>query len=142
MTRRSVVLTTGVFDLMHSNHLQMLREAKSFGDYLIVLVHCDDAVAAYKRRPVLGQDERLKQVVAVRYVDEAHIDFLPFGADALEVQLQKYQPDHYVYCGDGWDEEFAPAITRKILRRLPYHDGISTSEILGEIKQRFFDGTL
>ena len=86
--RESIVLTHGVFDLMHSNHVEALRVAKSFGDKLIVGVHSDAVAASYKRWPMLREEERLKQVQAVRYVDEAFID--P-KLETAEMHEERYQ---------------------------------------------------
>lgn len=138
----SVVLTTGVFDLMHSNHLAALREAKAFGDHLIVGVHVDTVVESYKRTPILPAEERLKQVQSVRWVDEAYIDPLPEVADSYEARYQRFRPDHFVYFGEGFEEAFEPMTRRGLLRRLPYHEGISTSQIIETVRRRLADGTL
>lgn len=59
-----------VGDLFHAGHVDFLKKARSFGDYLIVGVLADDVVEGYKRQPVLSLDERVKMVAACRYVDE------------------------------------------------------------------------
>jgi cytidyltransferase-like protein len=143
MTRPAgLVLTHGVFDLMHSNHIAALREARALGDRLIVGVHADAVVEAYKRRPVLPAEERLAQVSAVRWVDDAYIDDLPETAESYEARYQRFRPDHYVYFGPGFEAEFEPMARRGVLRRLPYHDGISTSRIIDTVRRRLADGTL
>lgn len=137
-----LVLTQGTFDLLHSNHIALLHEARAMGSSLVVGIHCDAEVAKYKHLPILNEQERLKQVQAVRWVDEAFIDYEVPNATSLEALVQKYQPAHYVYASDGWDEMFEPVIRRGILRRLPYHEGISTSKIIASIRQRLDDGSL
>lgn len=138
----SVVLTHGVFDLMHSNHIAALREAKALGDKLIVGVHTDAVVESYKRRTVLPAEERLAQVQAVRWVDEAYIDPLPETAASYEERYQRFRPDHYVYFGEGFEDVFEPMSRRGLLRRLPYHEGISTSAIIEMVRGRLADGSL
>lgn len=130
---KTVVLTHGVFDLMHSNHIAALREAKEFGTHLIVGVEADALTQSHKRTPVLDQDERLKQVQAVRYVDEAHIVDQPWSPKVLEGYLDAYEVDAYVYNGVGWEDLYKPAMDRGIFHRLPYHEGISTSKIIERI---------
>ena len=142
MTKPVIVFTHGVFDLMHSNHVQALEEAAGFGDRLVVGVHADKVVEGYKRTPVLNEEERLAQVRALACVDEAFIDHMPHTAEGMEASYQRVRPDHYVYFGDGYDDVFAPWIRRDLLRRLPYHDGISTSRIIETIRARFARGDL
>jgi glycerol-3-phosphate cytidylyltransferase len=63
--------TTGVFDLFHIGHLNILKHAKENCDYLIVGVSTDDLVESYKhKRPVIPFEERIEIVRSIRYVDE------------------------------------------------------------------------
>ncbi len=64
--------TTGVFDLFHIGHLNILRQAKERCEHLVVGVSTDDCVREYKRRlPVIPFEERIAIVKAIKYVDEA-----------------------------------------------------------------------
>lgn len=63
--------TTGVFDLFHIGHLNIIRQAKEQCEYLIVGVSTDDLVEKYKhKKPIIPYDERAAIVAAIRYVDE------------------------------------------------------------------------
>lgn len=63
--------TTGVFDLFHIGHLNILRRAREQCDHLIVGVSTDELVEEYKhKRPVICYEERRQIVEAIRYVDE------------------------------------------------------------------------
>ena len=66
-----IVLTSGSFDLLHIGHAQYLREAKKFGDVLIVGVDNDDKVKKRKgpNRPVVPEQERFKMLAHLRSVD-------------------------------------------------------------------------
>ena len=62
--------TTGVYDLFHIGHLNLLRKAKAQCDYLIVGVSTDDLVEYKGKRAVIPFEERKEIVGAIRYVDE------------------------------------------------------------------------
>ena len=67
----TVGYTTGVFDLFHIGHLNILRRAKEKCDYLIVGVSVDELVEGYKgKRPFIPYDERFAIVEAIKYVDK------------------------------------------------------------------------
>jgi len=63
--------TTGVYDLFHIGHLNVLRKAKSQCDYLIVGVTADELVQQRKNKtPVIPLKERMEIVGAINYVDK------------------------------------------------------------------------
>ena len=63
--------TTGVFDMFHVGHLNLLRRARENCDRLIVGVSTDEVVRTYKHHdPIVPYDERVAIVKAIRYVDE------------------------------------------------------------------------
>ena len=64
--------TTGVFDLFHIGHLNLLKNAKAMCDRLIVGVTSDELVT-YKHKAVIPFEERLEIVRSIKYVDAAII---------------------------------------------------------------------
>ena len=68
---QAIVTTNGTFDIVHSGHIHLLREAKAQGDFLVLGLNSDASVKAYKspKRPIVPQDERAALLAAVRYVD-------------------------------------------------------------------------
>ena len=63
--------TTGVFDMFHIGHLNILKKAKEQCDYLIVGVSTDEIVLEYKHKvPIVPFKERIAIVSAIEYVDE------------------------------------------------------------------------
>lgn len=68
---RIVGYTTGVFDMFHIGHLNVLRRAKEQCDYLIVGVSTDALCLSYKHKmPVIPYEERCAIIESIRYVDE------------------------------------------------------------------------
>jgi glycerol-3-phosphate cytidylyltransferase len=67
----SIGYTTGVFDMFHIGHLNILKKAKEHCDYLIVGVSTDELVIAYKgKNPVVPFGERMQIIEAIKYVDK------------------------------------------------------------------------
>ena len=86
--------TTGVYDMFHIGHLNILRKAKEQCDYLIVGVTTDALCMSRKNKPpIICEEDRMAIVEAIRYVDrvvpQADMDKLAavkeYGADAVFV---------------------------------------------------------
>ena len=73
--KQVIVFTNGCFDIIHSGHLDLLKEARSYGDKLIVGLNSDKSVRNLKGpdRPVIEQSERKKILSALKFVDEVII---------------------------------------------------------------------
>jgi glycerol-3-phosphate cytidylyltransferase len=68
---KKIGYTTGVFDLFHIGHLNVLKRAKLECDFLIVGVTSDElSISAKKKKPVIPFQERMEIVEAIKYVDE------------------------------------------------------------------------
>lgn len=69
--RKKVVLTQGVYDLIHIGHATYLEKARTFGDFLIVAVDSDELARKRKGpdRPIVPQEERLRMLSHLRCVD-------------------------------------------------------------------------
>jgi glycerol-3-phosphate cytidylyltransferase len=97
MKKYKIGYTTGVFDLFHIGHLNILRRAKERCEFLIVGVSVDELVAYKNKRAVIPFEERIEIVRAVRYVDMA----VPQeNMDKLQA-LEKYNFD-VIFVGSDW----------------------------------------
>ncbi|MDR2840112.1 MAG: adenylyltransferase/cytidyltransferase family protein [Paludibacter sp.] len=66
---KTIVFTSGTFDLFHYNHLRMINYARALGDILIVGVSTDELVQSYKAKPAIPFQERLAIIEALRTPD-------------------------------------------------------------------------
>jgi glycerol-3-phosphate cytidylyltransferase len=70
MKRYEIGYTTGVFDLFHVGHLNILKRAKEQCEFLIVGVSTDELVMNYKnKQPVISHSDRMAIIEGVKYVD-------------------------------------------------------------------------
>ena len=97
------VITYGTFDLLHYGHINLLRRAKSYGDYLIVVVSSDEFNLREKNKKCYFNYEIRKQLVeAVRYVDLV----IPEESWEQKVSdIKEYHVDTFIM-GDDWVGKF------------------------------------
>lgn len=89
--------TSGVYDLFHVGHLNLLRNAKNMVDKLIVGVSTDELVEYKHKRPVIPFNERIEIVNSIKYVDLA----VPqVNLDKVEA-FDRYKFD-FLFVGDDW----------------------------------------
>jgi D-glycero-beta-D-manno-heptose 1-phosphate adenylyltransferase len=105
-----VVLTNGVFDLLHVGHLRYLHQARSEGDVLVVGVNSDSSVSK-PGRPLVPEAERAELVAALDPVDFAVI----FGSRTADDLLVAIRPDVYVKGGDYSAQTLPEAATARAL---------------------------
>lgn len=66
--------TCGAFDLTHSGHFLMFKEAKRVCDYLVVGLHSDPTIdRPQKNKPILSLNERKEILEGIKYIDEVFI---------------------------------------------------------------------
>lgn len=113
-----VVLTNGVFDLLHVGHLRYLRQARSEGDVLVVGINADASVRGLKPgRPLVPESERAELVAALDPVDYAVV----FAEPTADTLLRTVRPDVYVKGGDYTEATLPEAATvREVGARLVF----------------------
>ena len=94
---KTVVYTSGTFDLLHYNHLKMLEYAKALGDILIVGVNTDELVASYKSEPIVPFEERIELMKALKLPDVV----IPQHSLDHTDKVKKLNFDIFVV-GDDW----------------------------------------
>lgn len=129
--------TTGVFDMFHVGHLNILEKAKEQCEYLIVGVSTDELVKSYKHKtPVIPYENRARIVSAIRFVDKVvpqtsmdkreawdnlHFDVMFHGDDWKGSDM--YNEEIHKLNKVGADVVF-----------LKHTDGVSTTELVQKIK--------
>ena len=122
--------TTGVFDMFHIGHLNILKNAKSQCDYLIVGISTDEVVLSYKKkRPIITFNERIEIVRSIKYVDEVIIEE-SWGQKPIDIK--KHNIDVFVM-GHDWKGKFDELKEHCEVVYLPRTKGISTTKIKNDL---------
>ena len=129
---KRVVFTNGCFDIIHIGHIRYLREARTFGDLLVVGINSDKSVSIIKPdRPVNSQDQRAEVLASLEMVDYVTI----FDEETPYELIKSIQPDVLVKGGDWKKEDIIGSDIAKETHSLPYIEGISTTGIIERIKK-------
>ena len=97
INNKTVVYTSGTFDMLHINHLKMIEYARALGDILIVGVNTDELVNEYKSEPVIPFEERIALMRAIKYPDIV----IPQHSLDHRDKVKKSKFDVFVV-GDDW----------------------------------------
>ena len=130
---KTVVYTSGTFDMLHINHLKMIEYARALGDILIVGVNTDELVASYNSQPIIPFDERIALVKALKYPD---IVIPQRSLDHTE-KVKKLHFDVFVV-GDDWTGkyDYLEALGVSVVY-FPYGAGVSSSELKERIYENY-----
>lgn len=139
---KRLVVTNGVFDLLHAGHVTYLAQARALGDALLVGLNSDAGTRALKGpgRPLMGQDDRAAVLLALRMVDAVLI----FDEPTAGPLLAALRPPIYVKGGDytlagagaGTPLPEEPVVRGYggEIRLIPYREGRSTSALIARIR--------
>lgn len=137
MKQYKIGYTTGVFDMFHIGHLNIIKKAKEQCDFLIVGVSTDENVISYKHKtPIIPFDQRIEIVRSIRYVDLA-------VAQANMNKIEAWDRLHFdvLFHGDDWkNSDMYNNLVLELKKRnvdvvfLPHTDGISSTILRDKIK--------
>lgn len=132
-----LVLTNGVFDIMHKGHTHYLMQARSLGDALLVAVNSDASVKTLQKgadRPICPIDDRLWMLACLDWVDYVCV----FDTPTPVPLIAQIQPDIYVKGGDYTRESLPETPVVQAyggeVKILHFVDGYSTSHLLQKIR--------
>lgn len=137
---KRVVLTNGVFDLLHPGHRHSLQAARALGDALFVAINADASVRALKgpTRPVQNEQERARALGALAEVDAVVI----FREQRLTQEIRALRPDVYCKAGDytvdtlNQEERRALDEVGAEIKFVPFLPGHSTTSIIEKMKAK------
>lgn len=126
------IITYGTFDLLHYGHINLLKRAKSMGDYLIVVLSTDEFNWNMKKKKCYFNYEIRKSLLeAVRYVD------LVIPEETWEqkiADIKEYHIDMFVM-GNDWEGKFDFLKNYCEVVYLPRTPEISTTQIKNDLKK-------
>ena len=138
MKKHEVGYTTGVYDMFHIGHLNILKKAKEQCDYLIVGVTTDELVSYKNKKAIIPHDERMAIIESIKFVDKV------VSQDSMDkmVAWEEYKFD-VMFVGsdwkgtDKWNEfERKFGVVGVDIVYFPYTQGTSSTqlrEVLGKI---------
>ena len=106
---KPIVYTCFCTDIIHEGHLNLIKEAKKYGD-VVIGVLCDSEMVKYNRFPLKSTEERVKLVEEISDVSKVIIQDNIFYDDIGK----ELRPDYIIH-GDNWSEDSMKVIKENIL---------------------------
>lgn len=138
MMKKIIGYTAGTFDMFHIGHLNLIKNAFSRCDYLIVGVNSDSLVQEYKgKRAIIPLEERMEIISALRYVNEV------MQVDSLDKKIG-WNQKHYdlLFIGDDWKGNPRWEITEREMEEvgvktiyLPHTKGTNSTLLREKLKE-------
>lgn len=133
---RRVVLTNGVFDLLHRGHIEYLHNSAALGDLLVVAVNSDASVRVLKgpSRPLNAEADRAYALASLRCVAATFV----FAGPRLAAEIRALRPDVYTKAGDYTIETLDASEREALLavgaeiRIMPFIAGHSTTGLIAK----------
>ena len=130
---KTVVYTSGTFDMLHINHLKMIEYARALGDILIVGVNTDELVATYKSQPIIPFEQRIALMKAIKGPDIV----VPQRSLDHKDKVAKLNFDIFVV-GDDWAGKYDYLKEQGVeVVYFPYGEGISSSSLKKKIYNNY-----
>src|SRR3989344_7011873 len=99
---RKVVITSGFFNPLHIGHINLIREAKNLGDFLVVIVNNDGQVKLKGSMPFMAEQERIEIVKALKYADHVilAVDQDAFVPETLKAIAKEHEGE-FIFAKGG-----------------------------------------
>ena len=115
---KKIVITSGFFNPLHIGHMNLMREAKKLGDFLVVIVNNDEQVKVKRSKPFMTEKERLEIVKDIKHVDEVFlsIDIDGYVPESLKAVAEKYGGELIFAKGGDRNFDNLPESEKRICR--------------------------
>ena len=113
----SIVYTCFCTDVIHEGHLNLIDEAKKYGD-VVIGVLCDSEMVKYNRFPLKSTEERVELVKSIPDVKDVIVQ-----EDIMYDDVVKELRPDYIIHGDNWSEDSMKVIRKNILKVLDEYGG-------------------
>lgn len=98
MKKYEIGYTSGVYDMFHIGHLNLLKNAKNLCEFLIVAVSTDELVEQYKnKKPIIPFNERIQIINSIKYVDTSVAQY-----NMKKIDAWKNNGFDVIFVGDDW----------------------------------------
>ena len=139
MTKKTVYIGMSA-DILHHGHLNIIKEGSKLGSVVIGLL-TDEAIASYKRLPLITFENRKKIIENIKGVDQVvaqeTLDYSP--------NLNKIKPDYVVH-GSDWKDGVQKETRKRVIDTLSkwngqliepeYTEGISSTQLINNVKEK------
>ena len=139
MSHKKIGYTSGVFDMFHIGHLNIIKNAKKNCDYLIVAVSSDELTFKLKnKKPLINFNERIQIIKSLRYVDKV-------VQEKKDDKIKAWKTHKYdiIFKGSDWRNSKKWIKLKKFFLKknvkvkfFPYTKNISTSSLKEKIKKK------
>ncbi len=126
-------------DLFHRGHLEFIKKAKQYGDFLIIGLHPDDVIKKYKRKAIIPYKDRKAVLASLPWVDKVVADCMDFRRPTMFENLKKYYVDVMIHAGEWIPPCYQKASDMGLGGRfiqLKYYPHTSTTQIIQKIQSR------
>ncbi|PTE31351.1 glycerol-3-phosphate cytidylyltransferase [Mammaliicoccus fleurettii] len=123
------VITYGTYDLLHYGHIELLRRAKQYGDYLIVALSTDEFNKLKNKKSYYNYEQRKMMLESIRYVD---LVIPENNWEQKTDDVKNYNVDTFLM-GHDWEGEFDFLKDDCEVIYLKRTEGISTTQIKKEL---------
>jgi len=139
---RKIIITSGFFNPLHIGHINLIKEAKKFGDFLVVIVNNDEQVKIKGSVPFMPEQERIEIIKALRYADDVvlSIDKDMSVIESLKMIAKKYPGELYFAKGGDRNADNIPEkkvceeLGIKIINRVGGDKIQSSSQLINDAK--------
>ena len=143
-SNKKVVITSGYFNPLHIGHMNLIREAKKLGDFLVVIVNNDQQVKVKGSMPFMPEKERMDIVKDIKHVDAVFLSIdedLPISKSLMTVANQ-YKGELFFAKGGDRNADNIPESEKKVCEEfnIKVIDGVgggkvqSSSSLLSKVK--------